>query len=164
MFRIESVSTRGPGNYIRMRSAQLNSKALGHVFRMAPESVFLVAENGNVELPDMRGAFNVHNMDSSLLWCCEGSYLGAVRTRRRGMNSFSVRVSESAWIKMIEVYDFNGIGLRKICNLPVPLTEQSSSVSSVSQLVSQETFAGAAVVLLDWENLRIPDAVRTRGI
>ena len=65
---------------------------------------------------------------------------------------------------MIHVCKFDGIVLRKICNLPVPLTEQSASITSVSQFVSQEGFGGAAVVLLDNENLKLPDTVGTCGI
>ena len=101
-------------------------------------------------------------MDSSLVWSCEGcSPTTLQRTRPREVTS---RCVGSAWIKIIHVCDFDGLLLRKICNFPVPLTEQSASVASVSEFVSREAFGGAAAVLLDWENLKIPDTVGTRGI
>ena len=163
VFTIDSsASTRGPGSYVRIRSAQLNSRALGRVFKLDPDCLYLVSENGNVELPDERGLFDVDCMDNSLVWSCEGS--SPQRTRpREAIRRCVPPVCESAWIKIIHVCDFDGLLLRKICNLPVPLTEQSASVASVSQFVSQEAFGGGAVVLLDWENLKIPDTVRTRG-
>ena len=105
-----------------------------------------------MELHDERGLFGVDCMDNSLVWSCEGSSPQR-RRPREAIRRCVPPVCESAWIKIIHVCDFDGLLLRKICNLPVPLTEQSASVASVSQFVSQEAFGGGAVVLLDWENL-----------
>ena len=58
-----SASTREPGNYIQMHSAQLSYRALGLVFRVDPEYLYLVSENSSVELPDERGVFDVDCMD-----------------------------------------------------------------------------------------------------
>ena len=57
MFTLESAAKRGPGNFVRMRPAQLNARAIARVFNLFPESVFLVAGDGSVELPDEDGAF-----------------------------------------------------------------------------------------------------------
>ena len=71
-FTLESVSKPGPGNFVRIRSAQLNAKAVGRVFNLFPQSVYLVADDGSVELPNDDGNFDVVNMDSALLWRCDG--------------------------------------------------------------------------------------------
>ena len=72
IFTLESATKRGPGNYVRMRSAQLNARAVGRVFNLFPQTVFLVADDGSVELPDEDESFNVDNMDTSLVWTCDG--------------------------------------------------------------------------------------------
>ena len=86
MFTRESAAKGGP---VRMRPAQLNARAIGRVFNLFPESVFLVAGDGSVELPDEDGAFQVNAMDSSLVWTCDGDSSkpldqDAERASRRG--------------------------------------------------------------------------------
>ena len=71
-FTLESAAKRGPGNYVRMHPAQVNARAIGRVFNLFPESVFLVADDGSVELPDDDGCFQTETMDSSLVWTCDG--------------------------------------------------------------------------------------------
>ena len=67
------------------------------------------------------------------------------------------------WTKNIEICSFEGSDVKKLFTLPISLTEKSASVSSVSKFVSQEGFEGHAVVLLDSENLKIPDTFGTCG-
>ena len=57
------------------------------------------------------------------------------------------------------VYDEVDMAIR--LNLPLTLTEQTSSVSAGS--VSVEAFGGEPVVILDSENILIPDSIGTRG-
>ena len=52
---LESAVKRGPGNYVRMRPAQVNARAIGRVLNLFPESVFLVADDGSVELSNDDG-------------------------------------------------------------------------------------------------------------
>ena len=67
VFTLENSAKRGPGNYVRMRAAQMNARAVGRVFNLFPETVFLVAGDGSVELPDEDGRFHTDVMDSSLI-------------------------------------------------------------------------------------------------
>ena len=55
------------------------------------------------------------------------------------------------------------MAIKKTFNLPLTLTEQTSSVSGVADIASAEAFGGEPVVILDSENLRIPDSIGTRG-
>ena len=220
-FTLESAAKPGPGNYVRMRSTQLNARAVGRVFNFFPESVFLVAGDGSVELPDEDGRFQVDAMDASLVWTCEGDSCKPSRpidvslqpgasgyhyayqpsdelrerekldqqerstksvpsgkwkpkfktsTLRGNRESSgkpqltSTNAASAAWTKTIEICTFEGTQLKKSFNLPISLTEKSATVVCVTDFVSDEAFEGAAVVLLDSENLHIPDSVETRGI
>ena len=186
IFTLESATKRGPGNYVCMRSPQLNARAVGRVFNLSPQTVFLVADDGSVELPDEDGSFNVDNMDTSRVWTCNGDsskpavlpnqwlrpissggrYLSEGRpiTEGRIEQRTRRRSCGSEWIKRIEICDLQSSVLKKLFNLPVSLTEQSATVSYIVEFVSEEAFDGAAVVLLDSENLKIPDTIGTRGV
>ena len=72
MFTLENAAKRCPGNYVRMRAAQMNARAVGRVFNPFPETVFLVAGDGSVELPDEDRRFHTDVIDSSLIWTCDG--------------------------------------------------------------------------------------------
>lgn len=221
IFTLESAAKRGPGNYVRIRASQLNARAIGRVFNLFPESVFLVAGDGSVELPGDDGCFQTDTMDSSLVWTCDGdsskpvhqgsqwqqqgesqpgpsgfqyAYQPADETRQRerfqrqqrsgsksagkwkpkfststlrGRPSMEVRSHQPmptlAWTKTVEICALEGSQLKKSFNLPLSLTESSATVVCVADFVSNEAFDGAAAVLLDAENLLIPDSVGTRG-
>ena len=77
LFTLESAQKRGPGNFVRMRASQVNARSVGRVFNIFPESLFLVADDGSVEIPDEEGNLNVKFMDSSLVWNCDGDSTGA---------------------------------------------------------------------------------------
>lgn len=186
VFTLESATKRGPGNYVCMRSSQLNARAVSRVFNLFPQTVFLSADDGSVELPDEDGSFNVDNMDASQVWTCNGDSAKPAITlnqwlcpvssgsqywpeerpliKRRFGQSKRRCSCGSEWIKRIEICDLEGSVLKKIFNLSVSLTEQSATVSSIAEFVSEEAFNGAAVVLLDSENLEIPDTIGTRGV
>ena len=67
-----------------------------------------------------------------------------------------------AWTKTIEIctYD-NTYAMRKTLNLPITLSEKTASISRVAEIVSLESFEGEEVVLLDADNLKIPDSAGT---
>lgn len=46
-----------------MRSAELNTRAVGRIFNLLPQTVFLVVDEKS---------FNVDNMDTSRVWTCNG--------------------------------------------------------------------------------------------
>jgi hypothetical protein len=68
-----------------------------------------------------------------------------------------------AWTKTIEIctYDDSTYAMRKTLNLPITLSEKTASVNRVAEIVS---FEGEEVVLLDSDNLKIPDRAGTRGM
>ena len=72
--------------------------------------------------------------------------------------------SELIWTKNVEICSLEGTTVKKSHNLPIYFKKGTASVASVSEFVSQEAFDGNAVVLLDAENLKIPDTIGTRGI
>ena len=71
---------------------------------------------------------------------------------------------DPVWTKSIEICNFEGSELKKAFNLPVALNEKSATVSDVAEFVSDEAFEGASVVLLDSENLQIPNTIGTQGM
>ena len=75
VFTLENAVKRGPSNYVRMRAAQMNARAVGRVFNLFPESVFLVAGEGSVELRTKDRRFHTDVVDSSLVWICDGDSL-----------------------------------------------------------------------------------------
>ena len=216
-FTLESAAKPGPGNFVRIRSTQLNSKAVGRIFNFFPQSVYLVGDDGSVELPDEDGGFEVGSMDASLIWTCSGdsskpanqshwlqpgpsyAYQPTDQTRERERQDRSKRpasgkwkpkfttsslsgnrqnkppgvekqeaslrqTSQLTWNKTIEICSFEGSKIKKSFNLPVSLTERSARVERIAEFVSAEAFEGAAVVLLDSDNLQIPDSIGTRGM
>ena len=60
-------------------------------------------------------------------------------------------------------YDPLDAVIKKTFNLPLILTEETSTVNKVADLASAEAFGGDAVIILDSDNLRIPDSAGTRG-
>ena len=51
--------------------------------------------------------------------------------------------------------------MRKTLNLPITLSEKTASVNPVAEIVSLESFEGEEVVLLDSDNIKIPDSAGT---
>ena len=71
-----------------------------------------------------------------------------------------------SWTKTVEIccYELSSSCIKKTFNLPLTLNENTATVTRIADITSAEAFEGDAVVLLDSENLRIPDSVGTRGI
>lgn len=62
--------------------------------------------------------------------------------------------------KTVEVcYDPSNSSIKKSFNLPLTLTEQTATVTKIADITSAEAFDGDSVVMLDSENLRLPDSV-----
>ena len=61
-------------------------------------------------------------------------------------------------------FDSTDTIIKKTFNLPLTLTEQTSSVTGVGDIASAEAFGGDSVVILDSENLRIPDSISKYNI
>ena len=70
-------------------------------------------------------------------------------------------LDENDWIC---TYDDSTYAMRKTLNLPITLSEKTASVNRVAEIVSLESFEGEEVVLLDSDNLKIPDSAGTRGM
>ena len=67
------------------------------------------------------------------------------------------------WTKNVQVCNYlKSFGtLRKFSNF---LTESTLSIKQVSQQLSHEAFGGQTVVLLDNDNLKIPDTTASQGM
>ncbi len=70
-----------------------------------------------------------------------------------------------AWQKTIEICAFNdSFHLEKQMNYPLDLTPATANITSVSDILSADVFNGQGCVLLDVDNLKIPDSATTRGM
>lgn len=67
------------------------------------------------------------------------------------------------WTKGVEVYHFLNGDLKKFSNFPILLTEATASIGHVSEQLSLEVFSGKKVLLLDNDNLPIPETSASRG-
>ena len=68
------------------------------------------------------------------------------------------------WTKSIKVNQVSNRELKKFSNFPIMLNEMSATILHISQQLSCEIFAGKKVVLLDNDNLPIPDTTASRGM
>ena len=68
------------------------------------------------------------------------------------------------WTKTIEICSYEDSLIKKTFNLPINLSEKGSTVSGVAAVVASEAFEDEPVVLLDADNLIIPDSGGTRGM
>ena len=71
--------------------------------------------------------------------------------------------SKDEWTKNIEVHHHNNGNLVKFSNFPINLKESTANTRQISQLLSIEAFSGEKVILLDNDNLQIPDTTASRG-
>ena len=86
--------------------------------------------------------------------------------KQEGQSKKSGKGHGEAWTKTIEIckYDREDNAIKKTLNLPITLSEKTASVSHVGEIVSSESFEGEEVILLDSDNLKIPDSAGTRGM
>lgn len=84
---------------------------------------------------------------------------------KQGQSKKSGKGHGEAWTKTIEIckYDRDDNAIKKTFNLPITLSEKTASVSRVGEIVSSESFEGEEVIL-DSDNLKIPDSAGTRGM
>ena len=70
---------------------------------------------------------------------------------------------DETWTKTIKICTHEDSMIKKLFNLPINLSERGSTVSGVAAVVASEAFEDKPVVLLDANNLIIPDSGGTRG-
>ncbi|XP_019860855.1 PREDICTED: uncharacterized protein LOC109589173 [Amphimedon queenslandica] len=66
-------------------------------------------------------------------------------------------------MKTIGIYRYKDGVYEKVGNFPVRLNEERANIAHVKQVVSQESFKGEEVVIVDVDFLKIPDTSSTRG-
>lgn len=188
---------------IKAKEEQLNTKDIGQVFGLYPDSIYLICEDGSLETPCReRGIFSDLKQYYKYEVCglplsmspkgqlsstpltgaglpststCPGANVASLLTARpRGVSSKTrwparppgVNFAKEEWTKNVEVCNYSKSlgGLRKFSNFPITLTESTSSIDHVSQQLSVEAFGGQNVILLDNDNLKIPDTSASRGM
>ena len=172
---------------IKMKEEQLNLKTIAQIFGFFPDSVFLIDErNDAVETADETGIFY---LEKSVKYKVYGeSIITPVlpppvlkvpgtptisNSARAPPKGFSIKTKwparpasaskELEWTKTIEVSQVTNGEMKKLSNFPVALNEASANIIHVSQQLSSEVFGGKSVILLDNDNLPIPDTVASRG-
>ena len=91
--------------------------------------------------------------------------LSLTRNKPPGVAKQEGKKSAPSWTKTLEICSYDPLEavFKKTFNLPLTLTEETSTVNKVADLASAEAFGGDAVIILDSDNLRIPDSAGTRG-
>ena len=174
---------------LKLRPTQMSMSTIGIVFNV--EDVFLVGDDGSVATPDEGGLFNTYDLDTEKTYTVHGTPVTpksnhstqAVTKWKPGCSISLVHAQpsihkktsfkkvsmplESLWTKAVEIIcgDEASIdAIKKTCNLPIRLTETTANVPKVADIVAGEAFFnGESVVVLDCDNLRIPDTNGTRG-
>ena len=177
---------------IKMKEEQLNLKCISQIFRFFPDSIILVADDGSVEFPDEQGNFSLASylsyqvqgdslakgpapctINSSPLSLPSTSAARAPVRTPRGISIKAKWPSKppavaakecTEWTKSIEVNQVTNGELKKFSNFPIILSEPSATILHISQQLSCEVFAGKKVILLDNDNLPIPDTTASRGM
>ena len=97
-----------------------------------------------------------------------GKPLGATKYNQEhsGSGKKPGRQPGETWTKTIDICTWEDSTIKKTFNLPVTLSDKGSeaTVGGVAALVASEAFDGEEVVLLDADNLLIPDSHGTRGM
>ena len=62
------------------------------------------------------------------------------------------------------LYDMSSDSIEKNFNLLIVLAESTANVSRIADITFAEAFDGDSVLILDSDNVRIPDSVGTRGM
>ena len=70
---------------------------------------------------------------------------------------------KDSWRKTVDVCSVVEGSLKKVSNHPVTLTPSTACIEAISNIVSAEAFHGETIVLLDKDNLKIPDNKTTRS-
>ncbi len=82
-----------------------------------------------------------------------------------GVTMSDNKVKQVICQKTMEIHAFKDScqAVEKVLNYPLELTTATANISSVSEILSTEVFNGEPCVLLDVDNLKIPDSSTTRG-
>ena len=85
--------------------------------------------------------------------------LSLIRNKPPGVATQEGKKSAPSWTKTLEISSYDPLEavFKKTFNLPL------EEISTVNDLASAEAFGGDAVIILDSDNLRIPDSAGTRG-
>ena len=175
---------------VKLKPSQMMTTTLGKVFNLQPDSIFLVGDDGSVATSE-EGNFDTYEMDNEVTWTVDGNPvrsntikhstdpkskwkpgpstvtpLPPILSKKSSRKSATTPVPSASWAKSIEVcsYEASTDSIKKNFNLPIILTENTASVPKLADITSAESFDGEPVVILDNENLRIPDSQGTRGI
>lgn len=174
---------------LKLKEEQLNLRPIGQIFGLFSDSILLIADDGTVEIPDERGEFSLQTFlryqvhgepllpkntpQSTKLPSC-GTMVATGATSTRTPKGISIKTKwpgkppgvaakNIEWTKGIEVYHFLNGDLKKFLNFPILLTEATASIGHVSEQLSFEVFSGKKVLLLDNDNLPIPETLASRG-
>ena len=171
---------------VKLYSEKLNTQTIARVFGLFPDNIFLVAKhNGSVELPDDSGKFslksyNKYEVCGDALKPSDTSpvtqpFLVTNTSAPPKLKGISIKTKWPAkppgvlakkameWTKNIEVNQYNNGELKKFSNFPIILTESTATIMHVSKQLACEAFAGNKVILLDNDNLPIPNTTATKG-
>lgn len=179
------------GRKMKLKKDQLSTKWIGKIFSLFPDSILLISEDGDVETPDDSGFFtslieyfNYEVQGQSILTSPSSTdvttsalpyqkptkgiskkipYRTSVNIGQPSKPPGVVAQSKDEWTRNIEIHRFSDGELRKFSNFPIILTPQTASITHISSLLSHEAFQGKVVVLLDNDNLQIPDTSASRG-
>lgn len=173
-----------------MKEGQLSAKSIGRAFHLFPDSIVLISDEGFLEDHENYGYFPLFDSVSCRNFTVQGesmdptsqataSPLAAAsfsRKRKLAGNSFKPKgtagsskppgvttLKPASWRKNIEVCSITDRRVRKSTNYPVTLTPATACIEAVMNILSVEAFDGQEVVLLDKDNLRIPDNHTTRS-
>lgn len=76
--------------------------------------------------------------------------------------SWVTAANKEDWTKNIEVHHHSNGNLIN-SNFPIILNGTTANTKQISQILSVEAFGGEKVILLDNDNLQIPDTTASRG-
>ncbi len=168
----------------------MSTKLIGRVFGLEPNSIFLFGDDDSIEIPNDIGHFSdlraytdyevQGNSCQASQFTGESSQHELPLPKRTTMKTITAKrwspfsrgksinkppgvTSEIAWQKSIEIHSYTTSGLEKHTNYPLELTPSTANITSISAMLSAEVFNGQSCVLLDVDNLKIPDSTTTRG-
>ena len=179
---------------VKLKPTQMRTETIGEsdsIFLIGDDGTVATAEDGNFNSFEMESdigwtvsgntvstAINLQqpklslSSSSSSKWKPGGS--GSIPqsplpSLKKGKNFTSkshVPSTGLSWTKSVGIcsYDVSSDSIKKNYNLPIILTENTASVSKIADIVSAEGFDEDPVVVIDSENLRIPDSKGTKGM
>ena len=180
---------------VKMKHNQLNTRSIGQVFGLFPDSIYLLTEDGTPEFADECGFFvdlrtynmyevHVNSIQSdqscssaakTMTTPCPHSSRSpatSIKTRPKGISIKAkwpakppgvTAANKEDWTINIKVHHHSNGNLIKFSNFPIILNGTTANTKQISQILSVEAFGGEKVILLDNDNLQIPDTTASRG-